>query len=213
MPRYTQGALVVDTLQASGDVSSDVDAIAMGDFKYGANKYRYLRIPAYSCKLLTPQTVTYPSPASVAGRPIYVTFTGATHEAFFYKQINLPFGAQVQMVSIIHRQPGTNDNSTITTRRINPTGDTQLQGLTVTHTGDAVALSNFSSQLSGSEEIDDQLTSDPSVASDFYMIELEFKMKYDSVLGGSQDHYFYGFILKYMISSLGGAGAVLRERT
>ena len=205
MPRYTEGSLSVDTLTADNDLKADED------FRYSVSRSRYLRVPAYDCTVLTSHTVRRLDPTVQADRPVSVELTSGTHDAFFVKQVQLPFGVLLQDVYVIHRDPGSESNrSTVVVRNISPTADTQLASSFIAHSSNAKVVTGVTI---GGLNYDDQLTSDPTVASDFYMVDLEYKMLWDITVGGIQDHFFYGFILKYRIDTSGSTSGALRERT
>lgn len=215
MPKYTGQSLQVDTLIAGDNIGANGDVIAggggSGDFKYAVSTYRYLRVHAYDCKVLTSHPVVYPAPAVETGRPIRVELAGATEDAYFYKHLRLPAGVLLSGVSIVHRSPGVESNrSSLYVRRIDPTADTSWHASFVTHSGDAKVVTN---KAIAGLNFDTQLSADPVSASEFQMVELEFKTLWDTTVAGTQYHWFYGFIVKYRFDTSGPLGTTFRERT
>lgn len=196
MPRLTGSSLSVDNIKVDSDV------------KYNQPQDRYLRVAAYDCTVLSSHTISRPV---TDGRPVRAQLSGATEDAYYIKQIQLPFGVLLHTLYVIHNEPGTETaRSTITIRRINPTGDTVLGTQSIAHSNSSIVLDDYSILLGS--HYDNQLTATPTMAADFYMIDLEFKQLWDTVVGGAQNHDFYGFILKYRHDPSGSVG-VLRERT
>jgi len=80
----------------------------------------------------------------------------------------------------------------------------------VTHSGDAKVVTN---KVIAGLNFDTQLSADPVSASEFQMVELEFKTLWDTTVAGTQYHWFYGFIVKYRFDTSGPLGTTFRERT
>lgn len=208
MPRYTNDSLIVDELEASGRIKIGADV------EYTVDQFRYLRLPAYEFTIQTPWPTVLLAPGAANGRPIRVTLSGATEDAFFTKPLRLPFHVSFNTAYVISRHPGAMSNkSELSFRRINPGGDTKIGGTTyVPHWGDTVHMTTISLTGAGTQ-VDTQLTVDPVDENDFEFYELDFRMLWDSTLAsGAQQHYFYGIILKYWHES-SNVGRYLREST
>jgi hypothetical protein len=207
MPRFTQGSLEVDTFTAEESFTAQ-NLQCAGDFRYDLSRDRYLRISAYDCFCVNTGTnvLSYPTDD---GSPAYVAMGSAT-PTYFYAHPNLPQGANILVVYTVHKELSSSEtmSNTIIVRRMCPSGDSQLDWSYVPHSNGVLAL--HTNDITGINR-DEQLTSDPSAASDFYMIELEYKLYLAGTL--DLDFYFYGFILKYRMDTNRIGGAVLRERT
>ena len=180
-----------------GAISSSADG-----YKYSGNSLaRYARVHQSECTGAAVGGTITQGTLSTAGYPAQIHTTTGTDSGIFMVGIRVPYGAVLDALWYqVLSEVGASQASRIDVAlyRADAAANTAIASQSSTHNNGTVTW--YSLPLAYT---DVRPRTDPSAAGDLEFYVARIEVKADTVLGGTQNHYFFGFALQYHISVLG----------